>query len=181
MSLFDNPTEAERKANLKALEDKRLRFAERLDKEGFAPERMLFCSDEVGSFTALAKHDGKLVVIAGATFGKDDDFRIYYLTEPNYTREDIAIKGTGLNGMFGFGTKAAKGFKLHFVFEDDSCADFDFVAGRTSCLDCRKGAKNPLLSLKRRRGDANVVWEFRPVESKDVDRAEHDLDTYYLV
>ena len=43
MGLFsNNEAEALRKRNLKELEDKRVRFAERLKQEGFAPENCLF-------------------------------------------------------------------------------------------------------------------------------------------
>lgn len=52
MPLFDNNAEKQRKDNLKKLEDRRILFAEKLEKMNFKPERMLFCSCDNGSFTA---------------------------------------------------------------------------------------------------------------------------------
>lgn len=180
MLLFENEDEKMRKQRLKDLEDKRLRFVENLKRKGLMPERMLLCSDEVGAFTAIARAGGGLAVIKGATFGGEDDFTIEIQNPPRYTREEIAEKGSGLNGMFGFGRKPARGFTLRFELQDGSTADFCFIAGRTSFMECRNAAKNPLLSLKRRRADGNVVWEFKPIDGKDVDMAERALEEHYL-
>ena len=76
MPLFDNNAEKQRKENLRILEDRRVLFAEKLEKKNFKPERMLFCSCENGSFTALARIDKKYAIIVGPTFGTDDDFII---------------------------------------------------------------------------------------------------------
>ncbi|MBQ3575238.1 MAG: hypothetical protein IJA26_06190, partial [Clostridia bacterium] len=74
MPLFDTEGEKLRKLNLKKLEDKRVLFAEELAKEGFKPERMLFCSTETGNFVALARDNGKYVVIVSPVFGQEGDF-----------------------------------------------------------------------------------------------------------
>lgn len=180
MAIFDNEQEQQRKVNLKALEDKRLAFAEKMAAIGFKPDRMLFCSDEVGSFAALARHEGKYALVVGATYGKDDDYRLELYDEPACEREDIYEKGTGLNGIFGFGTKPASGFILRFPLSDGTTAEFRFLAGRTTAMEVKDYKKNPLLSLKRRRHDANVVWEFIPVDGKMTERAEKALAEHYL-
>jgi hypothetical protein len=54
------------------------------------------------------------------------------------------------------------------------------VAGRTSYLEVNY-KKNPLLKTKRRRGDANIIWDFAPFESNAVDKVIKALDSYYLV
>ena len=85
MGLFNDADEAKRRANLKAMEDRRLRFAERMQAEGFAPQKMVL--------------------------------------------------------------------------------SIPFIVNKNCALLC-EGGKNPLLRARRRRGDANVVWEFPPVEKK---------------
>ena len=180
MALFNNEAEQERKAGLRYLEDRRIALAERCAKEGFKPERMLFCSDQVGSFAALARDGKRYVVIASPVFGDaEGDFRMETLDELHYEKEEVLIKGQGLNGMFGFGTKPARGFILS-VEMSESIAKFEFVAGRTTYLVVNKYGQNPLLKLKRRRGDANVVWDFMPIDTPHIEKIEKELDTYYL-
>ena len=155
MPLFSSDAERQRKENLKRLEDKRLRFAQELDARGFRPERMFFCSRADGSYVALARPEGRLAVI------------------------DVFEKGSGLNGAFGFGVKGARGFNLYVVLDGGERVLVPVVFGRTSWLES-EGRKNPLLQLKRRRGDANIVWDFRPIDNITLDRIEARLEEYYL-
>ena len=179
MSLFDTAAEKQRKEKLKLLEDRRVLFAAKLEKMNFKPERMLFCSCEDGSFTALARIDKKYAIIVGPTFGSDDDFIIDIQDTFQVEREDVFEKGTGLNGAFGFGTKGAKGFTLVFTLSDGSITKLPVVAGRTSWLECPL-KKNPLIKTKRRRGDANIIWDLMPIEPGQVKKIEDHLATYYL-
>lgn len=179
MPLFDQNAEKQRKENLKKLEDRRVRFAEKLEKMNFNPERMIFCSAEDGSFTALSRINGKYAVIIAPAFGSDNDFVLDIQDKLQMEREDIFEKGTGLNGAFGFGTKGAKGFKLHITLSDGSVACLDVVAGRTSWLEAPL-KKNPLLKTKRRRGDANVIWDLMPIEPGVLSKIEDKLANYYL-
>lgn len=180
MPLFDNNAEKQRKENLKLLEDRRVLFAAKLEKMNFKPERMLFCSCEDGSFTALARHNGKYAIVVGPAFGSDNDFIIEVQDALQVEREDVFEKGTGLNGAFGFGTKGAKGFNLFFTLSDGSVAKMPVVAGRTSWLECPL-KKNPLLKTKRRRGDANIIWDLMPIEPGVLSKIENALATYYMV
>lgn len=179
MPLFDNNAEKQRKENLKLLEDRRVLFAAKLEKMNFKPERMLFCSCEDGSFTALARHNGKYAIVVGPAFGSDNDFIIEVQDALQVEREDVFEKGTGLNGAFGFGTKGAKGFNLFFTLSDGSVAKMPVVAGRTSWLECPL-KKNPLLKTKRRRGDANIIWDLMPIEPGVLSKIENALATYYM-
>lgn len=179
MPLFDNYAEKQRKDNLKKLEDRRILFAEKLEKMNFRPERMLFCSCDNGSFTALARHNGKYAVVVSPAFGADDDFIIDIQDSLTYDREDVFEKGTGLNGAFGFGVKAAKGFNLHISLSDGSTAKLSIISGRTSWLECPL-KKNPLLKTKRRRGDANVIWDLMPIDHGMLTKIEDALTNYYL-
>lgn len=179
MPLFDAEAEKLRKLNLKNLEDKRIRFAEKLDKMGFKPEKMLFCSTEKGSFVALARHNGMYAVIVSPEFGQEGDFRLELMPELKCRREDFFEKGTGLNGMFGFGKKSAKGLNLVIELPDGSEETLSAVAGRTSYLETNL-KRNPLLKTARRRGDANIIWDFAPFEMSGVQKVIKALDEYYL-
>jgi len=179
MALFDNSAEKLRKENLKLLEDRRVLFAAKLEKMNFQPERMLFCSCEDGKFTALARHNGKYAIVVGPAFGSEDDFIIDIQDSVQVEREDVFEKGTGLNGAFGFGTKGATGFNLFFTLSDGSVAKLPVVAGRTSWLECPL-KKNPLIKTKRRRGDANIIWDLMPIEPGVLSKIENLLASYYL-
>ena len=179
MGLFDTEAEKLRKENLKILEDKRIIFAEKLEQMNFKPERMIFFSCENGTFTALARIGSKYAVVAAPALGQDGDFILDIQDALKAEREDIFEKGTGLNGAFGFGTKGAKGFRLHITLSDGSVVEMPVVAGRTSWMET-KMQKNPLLKTKRRRGDANIIWDLMPIEPGVLAKIEHVLATYYL-
>ena len=180
MPLFDAEAEKLRKLNLKILEDKRVAFAEELAKKGFRPERMLFCANEIGSFVALARVDGKYAVITSPAFGQEGDFKLVIMDQLNIRQDDVFEKGTFLNGMFGFGKKGAKGVNVVIEMPDGSEEVLCCVAGRTSYLETNL-KKNPLLQTKRRRGDANIIWDFAPFEVNAVDKVIKALQSYYLV
>ena len=59
VALFDSAEEHARRANLKKLEDKRVAFAQRLAREGFAPERMLFAQTMTGGYVAVCRDGGR--------------------------------------------------------------------------------------------------------------------------
>ncbi|MDO5322447.1 MAG: hypothetical protein Q4G06_00380 [Clostridia bacterium] len=179
MPLFDSSAEKLRKENLKSLEDRRLHFAEELQQRGFKPEKMLFCSTEGGQFVALARCDGKIAVVVSPIFGQEGDFLFECHDALQWEKEDIFEKGTGLNGAFGFGKKGAKGFILHIMLSDGSVAHLHVVAGRTSYLETDY-KHNPLLKTKRRRGDANIIWDLVPIEPGHLDKIEDVLFNYYL-
>lgn len=179
MPLFDSDAERLRKENLKSLEDRRMRFAEKLQQDGFRPEKMLFCSTEGGQFVAIGRHGNKCAVIISPVFGQEGDFSIDYLDAPQWEKEEIFEKGSGLNGAFGFGKKGAKGFVLHIDLNNGQRADLCVVAGRTSYLETDL-KRNPLLKTKRRRGDANVIWDLTPIDTSHLSKIEERLLNYYL-
>lgn len=180
MPLFDGNAERLRKENLKKMEDKRIALAVELEKKGIKPDRMVFCADEVGSFTALARDGARYILISAPVFGSDDDFRYWIMDKLDYESEEVHIQGTGLNGAFGFGIKGASGVKLHIHLPEGEDVLMELVSGRSSALEVVKYAKNILLSTKRRRGDANVVWDFAPLESGIYRKIKKALDEYYL-
>ena len=180
MPLFNSDAEKQRKENLKSLEDRRLRLAEKLDQQGFRPEHMLLCSREDGSFAAMARHEGRFILIDSPRFGEDGEFTVITLdAPPAYERQDIFEKGTGLNGAFGFGTKGASGFILHLDIGEGLPVLIPVISGRNSWMEVSY-KRNPLLSKKRRRGNANVMWDLTPIYLKDIEKIERMLLEYYL-
>lgn len=179
MPLFNTDAERQRKENLKRLEDKRLRFAQEMEARGFRPERMFFCSREDGSYVALAKHEGRFALIDAPRFNDEGDFVLRLSDSPRFEREEVFEKGSGLNGAFGFGVKGARGFNLYVTLDGGERVLVPVVFGRTSWMESNY-RKNPLLQTKRRRGDANIVWDFRPIDNTTLTRIEAMLDEYYL-
>ena len=180
MAFLDNDNEKIRKERLKSLEDRRLAFAEKLDRQGFKPERMLFCTAENGSFAALARMGQKYAVVTSPIFNEDGgDFALHLLDEINFRKEELFIKAEGMGGIFGFGKKGATGFAIIITLPDESEVTLDFMAGRNSFIET-KLKNNPLLSLKRRRGDANIMWDMKPIERTHLSKIETSLAEHYL-
>lgn len=177
MGFFSNPAEAARKENLKKLEDKRLAFAAKLEKEGFAPERMLFTQMGNGGFSAVARFKGYFYLIISPGFGTDEDFIIEKYETPLLRREDFFVKAEGMAGIFGMGKKGQSGVEYILTRSDGSEYRLPFVAGLNSCMECVL-AKNPLLSVKRRRGDANLVWDMRPLDRQGLLRLMPVIESY---
>ena len=166
MGLFSNKEEeVRRKRNLKELEDKRVRFAERLAAEGFRPEHCLFVQRD-GGFVAVARHGGALYFLTGPAPGAEEDFTLRRVGRARAYAEDVLIKSEGLGGILGFGKKGGYGFRLIVTPEEGEPMEIEMVSGLGTYLEIRpdKRVKNALLNPKRRRGNANVVWDFQPVE-----------------
>ena len=178
MGLFDGPEEQARLENLKKLEDKRVAFATRLAAEGFAPERMLFAQNANGGFTALARQDGAHWLVVSPGFGTDEEFICESYDAPDFTLQQIHVKAEGMGGIFGFGKKPEDGAEYIITRGDGREAHMPFVVGRGGWLEC-KLSKNPLLKTKRRRGDANVVWDFRPMDRSELEAALRAATAYF--
>ena len=72
MGLFQSPAEEARKANLKALEDRRLAFLPQLQN----PEEMLLTLTELGSVRALGRVGGVPCAVIAPEFASDEDYRL---------------------------------------------------------------------------------------------------------
>ena len=165
MALFGGAEDQARKHKLKQLEDKRLAFAQRLSAQGFAPEEMLFAQREDGGFTAVSRFDGRSWIITSPAFGADDDFTLTPLDALEYRAEEVF-------------QKAEIGVEFVITLPDGGEARMPFVSGRTGWLRASL-KKNPLLNTKRRRGDANVVWDFRPMDRSELDAALRAATAYF--
>ena len=178
MALFDSAEEQARRANLKKLEDKRLAFAQKLEGQGFAPEDMLFSQNDNGGFTAVCRFNGRNWLIIGPGFGTDDDFILEDAGALEYRVQEVFNKAEGMGGIFGFGKKAEVGADFIVTRPDGSEAKLSFVSGRNSWLRANR-KKNPLLKTRRRRGDANVVWDFRPLDRSELQAAMNAAQAYF--
>ena len=165
MALFDSAQEKERRRKLKEAEDKRVRFAEALEKQGFAPARMVMVSTEKGALIGMSREGGKLCLVLGPEFGSEAEFVLERCDPFEYRIEEHYVPGEGMGGIFGFGKKAEGGFVVHIVRGGEEI-EIPFIVNRNSGTVC--GRKNPLLSTKRRRGDANIVWDIPPFDRASV-------------
>ena len=162
MALFQSENEIARKRKLKELEDKRLRFAERMQQEGFAPERMLLLSTEKGGLAGLCRDRGQVCLIVGPDFGGEGEFTLERFDRLPARTEDYFEKSEGMGGFMGLGKKGQQGFRL-IVERPDGEVVIPYVSG-LNCAAVYPMKKNPLLDPRRRRGDANVVWDLPPVD-----------------
>ena len=70
--------------------------------------------------------------------------------------------------------------QMYLYNSDGSVAEMPVVAGRTSWMECVKARKNPLLATKRRRGNANIVWDMMPIEPGLLAKIETLLAGHYI-
>lgn len=178
MALFGSAEEQARKDKLRRLEDKRLAFAQRLSAQGFAPEEMLFAQGADGGFTAVSRFGGKVWLIEAPAFGSDGDFSLTPMDALDYRSEEVFQKSEGMGGIFGFGKKAEIGVEFVIAMPEGREARMSFVSGRTGWLRTNL-KKNPLLKTRRRRGDANVVWDFHPMDRSELDAALRAAAEYF--
>ena len=170
MSLFNDPKELERKEKLRQLEDKRLRFAEQQQRSGFAPEKMIICSGERGGLYGLCREGGQVCLILGPDFGGEGEFVLERFDRLPARMEDYYEKPEGMGGFLGLGKRGQQGFRL-IVERPEGELAIPYVYG-LNCAAVYPLKKNPLLSVKRRRGDANVVWDLPPVDKHRVRELE---------
>ena len=153
-------------------------FAQRMAREGFAPEKMLFSQTENGGFVALSRFEGKYCLIISPGFGTDEDYALERYDTLDYTRTDVLVKAEGMGGLFGFGKKGEVGVEYVVTRADGSEARMPFVVGRNSWLEASL-SKNPLLKTQRRRSDANLVWDFKPLDHSTAARAIEIAEAYF--
>lgn len=173
MGLFGDENEAKRRQSLKEMEDKRLAFAEEMHSVGFAPEYMVAASTHQGGYVCICRDKGQICLIISPDFGGEGDFVLERYGRLEVSKEEYFEAPEGMAGVFGFGKKGQRGFYLVIAREDGELR-VPFIANRNSAMEW--GARNPLLSLKRRRGDANIVWDMRPVDKQYLRRIERALD-----
>lgn len=173
MGLFQSPAEEARKANLKALEDRRLAFLPQLQNPG----EMLLTLTELGSVRALGRVGGVSCAVIAPEFASGEDYRLIPLSGCHWRKEPFFEASTGLGGALGFGKRGGVGFTLILETPDGEW-ELPFIVRKSSCLICAP-KRNPLLVSRRRRGDSNPAWELKPIEKRDLDRIEIWLDDFF--
>lgn len=179
MGLFSDPSDLERRENLKKLEDKRVAFAAALDQRGFKPETMLFAQSNNGGFVAVSRFGGEQWVIVSPGFGTNEEFVIDHSPRFPVRKEEVLVKSEGMGGFMGFGKKGEHGVDYVITLNDGTEARLPIVFGR-SCWAEFKLNKNPLLSTRRRRNNANLVWDLKPVDNGVIGDIIRICDGYLL-
>ena len=179
MGLFSDPNEQARKENLRKLEDKRLALAERLDRQGFKPETMLFAQSDNGGFVATCRHGGKQWLIVGPGFGTEEEFLVVDSDHFDVRKEEVLVKSEGMGGIMGFGKKGEHGAEYVITLPDGREVKMPFVFGRNGWAEFPL-KKNPLLSTKRRRKDANIVWDLTPIDNTHIQRIMALAEEYLM-
>ena len=178
MSLFSDPDELERREKLKQLEDKREAFAQKLDRQGFKPQRMLFAQMPNGGFSAIARFNGLQWLIVSPGLGTDEDFILETSEHFPVYKQEVLIKSEGMGGMLGFGKKGEEGIEFVIARADGREARLPLIAGRNGWMEYSL-AKNPLLKTQRRRSDANIVWDLHPLDRTGLERVLETVDGYF--
>ena len=176
MAIFSGGEERERKAKLKRLEDKRLSFAQAMAAEGFAPEKMLLIQRADGGYAGLCQWQGRRWLILSPALGSEADFTREALEPGAVTRREVSVNPEGMGGIFGFGKRGEQGVE-YVIARGEEPVVLPVVAPRSSLAEFKHG-KNPLLDGRRRRGDANVAWDLRPLELSALRRSLSLAEAY---
>ena len=142
-----------------------MRFAAEMEERGFRPDFSMYAQNETGGFTGISVVDGKLWLTFGP--GPSELEKDFYIEPLNLDECRIRIKEiyrapVGMGGVLGFGTKGYKGYDILIARTGRDVFKISLYAGYTSCLETPYN-KNSLLKTKRRRGNANFVWDFKPL------------------
>ena len=156
-----------RKQALKALEDKRLAFANELTQAGFRPETACFSTLPMGGFGGAALCGGRLFLLRGpGPYEEEGAFAWEAPASVTYTTEPVDVPSEGMGGLAGFGKAARRGEEL--TIRADSGSEWHIrIVSNESCLLVCPRMKCRLTSVKRRHGDSNFATDFRPVDDKD--------------
>lgn len=159
MLLGGNQKEKLRKANLKALEDKRLAFAQ--SHRGLQMAFALFVQRN-GGFDGVAIAPEGIYLMTAPGPGDEEDFTLERMDRCRAHLRDEKIEPQGAGGILGFGKKGGQGYTLGIECPG-RLLELTFVSGFNFLMEIAPGAKNPLLNPKRRPGNANIVWDMQSV------------------
>lgn len=167
-----NAEEMQRRRSLEALEDGRLRLAERMAGEGIAPERMLLAATGRGGYAGLFRHNNQPWLLASPDFGQPGEFWLTCIQSASIRREEVWQPAEGLGGAFGFGKKGARGFNLTIGLPQNEIT-IPFVTNRGSAMIVAQ--RSPVLSTARRKANSNPVWSFTPIDKRLLEKIESEL------
>lgn len=169
MALFDREKERQRKLSLKLLEDKRLAFAEQMQKQRVSIECALLALVD-GGFRGLAiSNERPYLLIGPGPLDEDVPFEMLDLTGAQMRFDPFIIPSDGMGGMLGFGKKGGRGYQLMIEPKDGEPISIQFVPALAGVLEVPNGAHFGLLNTKRRRGDSNFAWDFSFIEPHKMD------------
>jgi len=174
MGIFAPSNDAERKDNLKILEDKRVAFAKEFNKTGYKPIYTLYVQYE-GGFRGISKLENGFLVLFGPGPGSDEDFSFQFTPTLRAEFAEKVKRPEGMRGLLGYGKRGAYGYDMTLTLPDESTVVFDIMTGYTLYLKTGY-AKDPLFKETRRRGNANIVWDFAPLDRKPLEKLRETLD-----
>ena len=150
--LGGNEKEKARKANLKELADKRIALAEAHQNVKMDSALLVQFG---GGFKGVGIGPQGIYLMTGPGPGDDGDF-----TLERYDRCRARLKDEKV------GKKGGLGFTLSIELEDKGF-ELTFVSGYNFLLEVTPSKKNPLFDVKRRPGNANIVWDMRSISYAD--------------
>ena len=142
-----------------------MRFAEMLAQRGFEPERCLMVQKE-GGFAAVALQGGELFLLTGPAPRRGRG--LYF--PPRRPRPRLCggyiHQVEGLGGILALARRAAWASNWSWCPRRATLWRWRWSPAWAHIWRSarEKRRKNALLSVKRRRGNANVVWDFAPIE-----------------
>lgn len=167
--LGGNEKEKARKANLRALEDKRLAFAQA--HQDLKLDRALYVQFG-GGFKGVGVASDAIYLLTGPGPGDQEDFTLERLDGCYARLRDEKIASEGAAGILGFGKKGGQGYTLS-IEAQDKLFELTFVSGYNFLMEVMPGVKNPLFDTRRRQGNANLVWDMRSISYADCQSAFH--------
>lgn len=168
MGLFSDPKEQQRLQSLQRLEDKRLIFARELKQRGIEIRHALLVQVG-GGFKGLGSSGSALYLLSGPAPGEDADFKIEEISGCPVRFDPYSIPGEGGGGILGFGKKGGVGYMVVIRRADGTEEQFEMVSS-LQCVMEIEDKPLPLTSEVRRRGNANVVWDFSPVNARSLSK-----------
>jgi hypothetical protein len=151
-----NSRKKARIAALADLEKKRLAFAGAAQNLGLG--RTLLVEHEGGFIGLTEGEDGHIYAVSGPAPGSKDDFLLRPLVNCRARIEIRYEEPEGASGYMGFGKKGGEVFGLLFLGQGSEPI-FEIMPDVT-CFLFSTGC--PFADGRRRRNNANIVWDLRP-------------------
>ncbi len=168
VGLFQNEQELQRLAGLRSLEDRRLQFADEMRRQGICFSRVLL-AQAGGGFMGLALSEGRVFLLGGPTPGDELPFTIEDVTNCRISFVPHSIPSEGMAGLLGMGGKRGGRGYLLVIESGENRREIEVLAGHQCVYTLEKG-ELPLLNPDRRKRDANFVWDFRPIDVRELNR-----------
>jgi len=150
-------------AELLNLNQKRLSFIEQTKKRGLIPAKALYAQQN-GGFTGIgiSERSGRILLISGpGPLDTDENYHIEEAPLGELFVEEFYVESEGFHGLFGFGKKGGKGFKLHYEYP--SGTHTLVIRPDVTCIADVQQNKD-MVFLPGRKKSFNPVWNMQPTK-----------------